>query len=132
MNQPRFLFLHLHDDLDAAGIQNAFAIFAVVEREQVLHTLRGCDRDTAETADGFDHFLNVACRQRIGVSADERPQLVGDQRRELPARAGNEVVRNVRCPEDTGQKQIIRHTRRVNDDIFVVEVDLVAAAHGRG
>ena len=73
LNQPRLLFLHLHNDLDAAGIQNAFAVFAVVEREQVLHTLCGRDRDTAEAADGLDHFLNIARRQRIGVCADQRP-----------------------------------------------------------
>ena len=73
LNQPGFLFLHLHNDLDAAGIQDAFAVFAVVEREQVLHTLCGCDRDTAEAADGLDHFLNIARRQRIGVCADQRP-----------------------------------------------------------
>ena len=30
LNQPRLLFLHLHDDLDTAGIQDAFAIFAVI------------------------------------------------------------------------------------------------------
>ena len=73
LNQPGFLFLHLHDDLDAAGIQNAFSVFAVIQRKQILHTLCGCDRDTAEAADGLDHFLNVACRQRIGVCADQRP-----------------------------------------------------------
>ena len=31
LNQPRFLLLHLHDDLDAAGIQNAFAVFTVIQ-----------------------------------------------------------------------------------------------------
>ena len=31
LNEPRFLFLHLHDDLDAAGIQNPFAVFAVIQ-----------------------------------------------------------------------------------------------------
>ena len=31
LNQPRLLFLHLHDDLDAAGIQNAFTVFAVIQ-----------------------------------------------------------------------------------------------------
>ena len=76
LNEPRFLFFHLHDDLDAAGIQNPFAVFTVIQREQVLHTLRGCDGDTAEAADGLDHFLNVPSRQRIGVCADERPELV--------------------------------------------------------
>ena len=76
LNQPRLLFLHLHDDLDTAGIQDAFAVFAVVEREQVLHTLCGCDRDTAEAADGLDHLLNVARRQWVGVRADQRPELV--------------------------------------------------------
>ena len=76
LNQPRFLLLHLHDDLDAAGIQNAFAVFAIIQREQILHTLRRRDRDTAEAADGLDHLLNVASRQRIGVRADQRPEFV--------------------------------------------------------
>ena len=71
LNQPGFLFLHLHDDLDAAGIQNAFAVFTVIQREKILHALCGCDRDTAEAADGLDHFLNVACRQWVGVRADQ-------------------------------------------------------------
>ena len=73
LNQPRFLLFHLHDDLDAAGIQNAFSVFDVIQREKVLHALCGCDRDTAKAADGLDHFLNVACRQRVGVRADQRP-----------------------------------------------------------
>ena len=45
LNQPRLLFLHLHDDLDAAGIQNPFAVFAVIQREKVLHARCGCDGD---------------------------------------------------------------------------------------
>ena len=45
LNQPGFLFLHLHNDLDTAGIQNAFAVFAVIQREKVLHALCGCDGD---------------------------------------------------------------------------------------
>ena len=73
LNEARFLLLHLHDDLDTAGIQDAFAIFAVVQRKQILHTLCGCDGNTAEAADGLDHFLNIARRQRIGVCADQRP-----------------------------------------------------------
>ena len=76
LNQPGFLFLHLHNDLDAAGIQDAFAVFAVIQREQILHTLCGRDGNTAEAADGLDHFLNVARRQRIGVCTDQRPELV--------------------------------------------------------
>ena len=71
LNEPRFLFLHLHNDLDAAGIQNAFAVFTVIQREKILHALCGRDRDTAEAADGLDHLLNVASRQRIGVRADQ-------------------------------------------------------------
>ena len=31
LNEPRLLFLHLHDDLDTARIQNPFAVFAVVQ-----------------------------------------------------------------------------------------------------
>ncbi len=76
LNQPRLLFFHLHDDLDAAGIQNPFAVLAVIQREQILHTLRGRDGDTAEAADGLDHLLNIACRQRIGVCTDQRPEFV--------------------------------------------------------
>ena len=45
LNQARLLFLHLHDDLDTAGIQDAFAVFAVIQREKVLHALCGCDGD---------------------------------------------------------------------------------------
>ena len=43
LNEPRLLFLHLHDDLDTAGIQEAFDVCAVIQRKQNLHTLRGCD-----------------------------------------------------------------------------------------
>ena len=31
LNEPRLLLLHLHNDLDAAGIQNTFAVFAIVQ-----------------------------------------------------------------------------------------------------
>ena len=31
LNQPRLLFLHLHNDLDTAGIQNPFTVFAVIQ-----------------------------------------------------------------------------------------------------
>ena len=48
LDEPGLLLLHLHDDFDAAGVQNALAIFAIVQGEQVLHTLGGQSLDLTE------------------------------------------------------------------------------------
>ena len=62
LDEPGLLFLHLHDQLDPAGVQNALAVFAAVQPKQILHPLGGGDGDAAQAANSLDHFLHKACR----------------------------------------------------------------------
>ena len=81
MDQAGLLFLHLHDELDPAAVQNAFAILAAVQRHHIGHALRGNAGDAALGADQLDHLHGVVGRQGIGVGPQQLPQLIGEQRR---------------------------------------------------
>ena len=47
LNESGLLFLHLHNQLDPAGIKNAFSVAAALQTEQVLHSLRTCHHNPA-------------------------------------------------------------------------------------
>ena len=68
MNEPCLLFLHLHDQFNAAGVQDTFAVFAAVQPKEVLHPLSGGNGDPAQAPDGLDHLLIAGVQDVAGVA----------------------------------------------------------------
>ena len=73
LNEPRLLFLHLHDQLYAAGVKDALAVAAALQTEQVLHTLSAGHRNTSQTSDRLYHFKNKTCGLRVGRGSYKAP-----------------------------------------------------------
>ena len=73
LNEPCLLLLHLHDELDAAGVEDTLAVFAALQAKQVLHSLCGSHRNASQAAYGFHHLQHKPCCQRIGAGAHQGP-----------------------------------------------------------
>ena len=131
LDESGLLLLHLHDQLDAAGVQNALAVAAALQPEEVLHSLRTRNSDTAKAADRLYHLQNKARRLRISGSSYKAPQLVRQQSGQVTFTVHNEVIGNTRCPEGTVCDHIIRHAGEIEDNVLVIEVNVVSARHCR-
>ena len=131
LNEPRLLLLHLHDELDAAGVQYALAVAAALQAKEVLHSLRARDGDAAKPADGLYHFQNEARRLRIGRCAHKAPQLVREQSGKAALAVHNEIVGNAGCPKGAVCDHVVRHAGEIEDNVLVIEVNVVSARHCR-
>ena len=132
LDEPGLLLLHLHDQLDAAGVQDALAVLAALQPEEVLHPLGGGDRYAAQAPDGFHHLQHKAGGLRVGASAHQRPQLVRQQGGELRPGVHDEVVGHVGGPEGAVGDHIVGEAGDVQHNEFVVQQHIIAPAHGGG
>ena len=130
LNEPGLLLLHLHDDLEAAGVQDALAIFAALQPEQVLHPLGGGDGDPAQAADGLHHFQHKAGHVGVGGGAGQGPQLIRQQGGLFGAEVHNDVIGHLGGPKDPGEHQIGRHPGSIQHNVLVIEVNVIPFPHG--
>ena len=73
-----FLILQIQDHLGLGVVDDALAVFAVLQREEVIEILRRTDGRAAVAADDLENLQHKFRCQTVAAGADELPALVNE------------------------------------------------------
>ena len=128
-----FLILQIQDHLGLGVVDDALAVFAVLQREEVIEILRRADGRAAVAADDLENLQHKFRCQTVAAGADELPALVNEDGLFFGAVLLRLIPDKVQRHKHADGQKVAGQLRNIQNDVFVIErhVRLLVERFGR-
>ena len=121
LNALSFFLLQIQQDLRFTVVDDALAVFTVVQRKKVIEVLCGADKAAAIAADRLGKLQNGFGGLPVAAGADELPALVHEDGFFRRAVLFGLVPYKVESNKHPHRQQITGQLRNIKDDVLVVQ-----------
>ena len=132
LDAPCLFLLQIEQDLGLGVVDDALAIFPVLQSEEVVDVLGSADGRPAVTADDLEDFQDKFRSQTVAVGADELPALVDENGLFLRPVLLGLVPDEIQRHKHPHRQQVAGQLRDIEDGVFVIQRYIGLLIEGSG